>query len=540
MLKPLRSVLLISVLAFRADPWRAVALAVLNVVDAAAVASWPLWLKLLADAAVSNNMSLALWAGVGGAVAISATSVVALTALNIEILLQERTTLVLDERLARYSLEVPGLEHHEHPEYKDKFALVIQERGLLAQSLTSIRAVLQIIVRASVTLGLLASVDPSLVLILVFAIVPTLVGPRAERIRQRAMEATAEPLRKADHILQTATRAETAKELLTLRLGPEFVKRHRRIWADVDRARTRAGLQALGLNLVGWTAMALGYGIAITVAVWRATQGEATAGDVLMALGLAAMINGILAGSLGVFSWFLSALRAVNRLLWLGDFATDARSGGGTRPAPERLERGLEVHDVSFRYPGTERDVLSNVSLDLPAGVTVAIVGENGAGKTTLVKLLCKFYNPTSGRIDADGTDLSELAVDGWRARMSAGFQDFAQFELVVRETVGVGDLAAIESVPAVEAAINRAGAEDVPPKLPTGLETQLGRQWEGGVDLSVGQWQKLALGRALMRERPLLLVLDEPTASLDAETSINYSLAMPTRPAALRRRRAR
>ena len=163
MLKPLRSVLLISVLAFRADPWRAVALAVLNVVDAAAVASWPLWLKLLADAAVSNNMSLALWAGVGGAVAISATSVVALTALNIEILLQERTTLVLDERLARYSLEVPGLEHHEHPEYKDKFALVIQERGLFAQSLTSIRAVLQIIVRASVTLGLLASVDPSLV-----------------------------------------------------------------------------------------------------------------------------------------------------------------------------------------------------------------------------------------------------------------------------------------------------------------------------------------------------------------------------------------
>ena len=128
---------------------------------------------------------------------------------------------MLDERLARYSLEVPGLEHHEHPEYKDKFALVIQERGLLAQSLTSIRAVLQIIVRASVTLGLLASVDPSLVLILVFAIVPTLVGPRAERIRQRAMEATAEPLRKADHILQTATRAETAKELLTLRLGPE-------------------------------------------------------------------------------------------------------------------------------------------------------------------------------------------------------------------------------------------------------------------------------------------------------------------------------
>jgi ATP-binding cassette subfamily B protein len=149
----------------------------------------------------------------------------------------------------------------------------------------------------------------------------------------------------------------------------------------------------------------------------------------------------------------------------------------------------------------------------------VALVGENGAGKTTLVKLLCRLYRPTRGRILVDGADLARMPADGWRARLAGAFQDFFRFELKARHSVGVGDVPHLDDVPVVEAAVERAGAGDVAGQLPAGLETQLGPTWPAGVELSFGQWQKLALARGFMRERPLVLVLDEPTAALDAET---------------------
>jgi ATP-binding cassette, subfamily B, bacterial len=149
----------------------------------------------------------------------------------------------------------------------------------------------------------------------------------------------------------------------------------------------------------------------------------------------------------------------------------------------------------------------------------VAIVGENGAGKSTLVKLLCQLYQPTSGRILVDGVDLSRMPPELWRSRASGAFQDFFRFEFKAHETVGLGDLPKIDDRPAVTAAVDRAGAIDVVENLVAGLETQLGPTWPEGVELSFGQWQKLALARGFMRERPLLLVLDEPTAALDAES---------------------
>jgi ATP-binding cassette subfamily B protein len=183
------------------------------------------------------------------------------------------------------------------------------------------------------------------------------------------------------------------------------------------------------------------------------------------------------------------------------------------------LSEGIRFEHVSFAYPGTERLVLDDVNLHLKPGSVVALVGENGAGKTTLVKLLCRLYPPTSGRIPIDGADLARMAPDAWRARLSGAFQDFFRFEFRARHTVGVGDLPRLDDAPAVTAAVDRAGASDVVEKLAAGLETQLGPTWPDGVEISFGQWQKLALARGFMRERPLLLVLDEPTAALDAET---------------------
>jgi ATP-binding cassette, subfamily B, bacterial len=159
------------------------------------------------------------------------------------------------------------------------------------------------------------------------------------------------------------------------------------------------------------------------------------------------------------------------------------------------------------------------VTLTLPAGATVAIVGDNGAGKTTLVNLLAGLCHPTAGRILVDGTDLAELDPETWRQRVSAGFQDHARFEFSAQRAVGLGRLAELDDAAAATAALRRAGAGELPERLPAGLQTQLGPGWPAGVDLSGGQWQKLAVARAMMRPDPLLLLLDEPTAAIDAET---------------------
>ncbi|MFD0592055.1 ATP-binding cassette domain-containing protein [Catellatospora coxensis] len=170
---------------------------------------------------------------------------------------------------------------------------------------------------------------------------------------------------------------------------------------------------------------------------------------------------------------------------------------------------------MSFAYHGTGRQVLHGVDVTIPAGARVA-VGENGAGKSTLVKLLCGFYQPTSGQILVDGVDLAAVSPQRWRERISAGFQDFARYELAVRRNVGLGDLPHVDSEPHVRDALDRAQAAGVVDGLPDGLDTQLGRSWTDGQELSGGQWQRLALGRAMMRGEPLLLVLDEPASALD------------------------
>lgn len=177
----------------------------------------------------------------------------------------------------------------------------------------------------------------------------------------------------------------------------------------------------------------------------------------------------------------------------------------------------LEIAGISKRYPGVQ--ALDAVSFDLRAGEVHGLLGENGAGKSTLVKLLAKMYEPTSGAILVDGQPLTHMPADGWRARLAGAFQDFFRFEFLARRTVGVGDVPRLDDDPAVRTAVDRAGASDVVSGLAAGLDTQLGPTWPGGVEVSFGQWQKLALARGFMRDGPLLLILDEPTAALDAET---------------------
>ncbi|HJV09582.1 MAG TPA: ABC transporter ATP-binding protein, partial [Acidimicrobiales bacterium] len=281
-------------------------------------------------------------------------------------------------------------------------------------------------------------------------------------------------------------------------------------WDERAEVIARAQLRASLLQAAGWATFAVGYAAAIVWVVLRALDGDATAGDVLLVVVLAAQVNGQVGQSVTLLGTSLDAAKAVDRWLWLQDYAASSPAEPPGAPPPRPLREGISLRGVTFRYPGTDIDVLHDVDLDLPAGTSVAIVGENGAGKTTLVKLLCRFYAPTSGTIDVDGVDLQALDVEAWRAQLAGGFQDFARLELLLRESVGVGDLPRIDDAGAVGDALDRAGglAEDV--------ETQLGRQFDGA-ELSTGQWQKVAVARALLREAPTLLLLDEPSSGLDA-----------------------
>jgi len=205
---------------------------------------------------------------------------------------------------------------------------------------------------------------------------------------------------------------------------------------------------------------------------------------------------------------------------------------------PVRLTRGIELRGVEFRYPttstreagaqalggggrGREKPVLEDVSFTIAPGQAVALVGENGAGKTTLVKLLSRLYDPTAGSVLVDGIDLRELDLDEWRRRIAVVFQDFVEYAMPARENIGVGWLTSIENTDVVRAAAERAGADSLIARLPEQYETMLGRQFRSigtdGVSLSGGEWQRIALARAFMREGAQLLILDEPTAALDA-----------------------
>ena len=504
----------------RAAPWPAVIFLLSAVIMALEGLVVPVGLKLLADAAVALNLR----DGLVAALIIAATMGIAVVNLQFYVTLLftvvERAGALIDKRLMELTAGIAGLEHHELPDFLDEMAILRERRADLAWMTNAAAGMLRIVIQLVGSAILLAGLHPLLLLLPLFGAGSTLAEQRSLALQRRVDQVTAERVRLREQLFGIATSAEAGKEVRIFGLRDELLTRHRAAHEAQMRERERADWQSAVLQAAGSCCFTIGYIGAIGLVLVRAIQGLATAGDVLLAISLAAQMNGVVSQAIGYGSGFVWSLSAARRYLWLADYAQRQRGViGKPAPVPARLTRGITIQDLTFRYPGTETPVLRDVSLELPAGGVIALVGENGAGKTTLVKLLSRFYEPDAGRIAADGIDLRRFEVDKWRPRLSTGFQDFSRFEFVARETVGVGNLPAIEEVPAVEAALVRAGADDIPGTLPAGLETQLGRDWEGGVDLSGGQWQKLALGRAFMRMDPLLVILDEPTAAIDAQT---------------------
>ena len=281
-------------------------------------------------------------------------------------------------------------------------------------------------------------------------------------------------------------------------------------------------MRALLGTVLGWLAYALGYAGAVVFVSILAVDGQATVGDVVLVISLAGQIQFQLDGAVQLVGDFIRNLRSRRPL----PLAARSRRSSRCTSAADRphhrtiLADAIRLEGVSFRYPGTDVDVLQGVDLMIPAGSAVAIVGVNGAGKTTLAKLLAGFYEPTQGRITVDGVDLRDLDLDAWRGRMSACFQDFVHFEYLARESVGLGDLPRIDDERVRERSARASERRGTSSRCcRTAWGPCSGRSYDDGVELSTGQWQKVALGRAMMREEPLLLLLDEPTASLDAYT---------------------
>jgi ATP-binding cassette subfamily B protein len=475
-----------------------------------------LWLKLLADGLVDGNGARARAAIVGLAASAVATWILTLTSDRTQRRFRDRLTIALESHVARLQATVGTVEHHERPEYLDRLAVLRDQVFVLDHMYMSLFATCGWILRLGVTLALLVSVHPALALLALFAL-PTVITSTWRPGVERAMEERAAPSsRLARHLFETATTAPPAKEVRVTGIGEQLVRQRRDAWERGFGPLARARWVSAAWHAFAWAAFGGAYvaGIAFV-----STVGGATPGDVLLVLAAGARLSAYVGATAGEIGFLRGVwLDGSRRLAWLEDYAA-ALEGEAHTPVPDRLERGIRFEGVSFAYPGTERLVLDQVDLTLEAGSVVAIVGENGAGKTTLVKLLCGMYRPTRGRILADGVDLALMRHVDWRERLSGAFQDFFRFELVARQSVGLGDVPRIDDPPSVLAAVERAGAGDVIARLPSGLDTQLGPSWNEGVELSFGQWQKLALARGFMRERPHVLVLDEPTAALDAET---------------------
>jgi ATP-binding cassette, subfamily B, bacterial len=475
-----------------------------------------LWLAWLGEGVVQQRPRLVLGAAVCMAVSTAATWFLITISTRVQRRFRDKVTISLEAHVARLQASIVSVAHQERPEYLDRLSMLRNQVFVLDHMYMSLFTTLGWLLRLAVTLALLAWVHPALLLLGVFALPTAIASFWRPEVERKAQERGAQAERLSRHLFNVATTAAPGKEVRVIGIGDQIQRDRRTAWerwyAPIARARWGTALW----NSLAWAIFGGAYAGAVIFVTWVI---HAAAAQILLVLaagaGLAAYVRAA-AGEIGFLRGFWAD--GSRRLAWLEDYAAK-EAAAGELPAPARLNSGIRFDHVSFAYPGTKRLVLEDISLALPPGAVVAIVGENGAGKTTLVKLLAKMYEPISGAILIDGVPLSRIAAGDWRARMAGAFQDFFRFEFRARHTIGLGDLGRLEDEPAVLTAVSRAGAADVMAHLKLGLETQLGPTWPSGADLSFGQWQKLALARGFMRDEVLVLVLDEPTAAIDAET---------------------
>lgn len=483
-----------------------------------------LWVaKLIIDAVVNRSGLLWQWVGVELALAILSDILGRANALG-DSLLADRFTNRISIRLMRHAAKL-DLVSFEDPVFYDKLERARRQTTGRVTLLASLLNVAQDTVSLiSLSAGLIVF-SPWLLLLLALAVIPSFLGEtHFTALAYSVLYKWTPQRRELDYLRMLGASTGSAKEIKIFGLGDYLADRYRSVSDRVFQenklvAIKRATVGSL-LNLISTG----GYYGAYVVILMRTVSGE-------LSLGTLTFLTGAFARSRMFIEKILSGFNDVSeQALFLRDLfeffemEPRIRSLPGALLAPRPIRVGFEFQNVTFRYAGAERDVLTGVSFRLEPGEKLALIGANGAGKTTLVKLLARLYEPTGGRILLDGVDLREYSVEDLRGEIGVIFQDYMRYDMRIKENIGFGKIEDLDSDNLIHDAARKSQATETINRLPAKFEQIVGRRFEGGVDLSGGEWQKIALARAYMRDAQLL-ILDEPTATLDARAEYEVFL---------------
>jgi ATP-binding cassette, subfamily B, bacterial len=434
----------------------------------------------------------------------------------VDSLLGDRFTNQVSLKLMAHATAL-DLVSFEDPVFYDKMERARRQTTSRLGTLASLATMAQQLLTLASLLSAVIFFDPWLLLLLVGGTIPVFLGETRFAMLNYSMLYRYTPERRElDYLRFLGAGNESAKEVKIFGLGKYLAERSRtlfeRFYAENRHLAIRRALHGSLLNL----APAGAYYLAYVLILLRALAGQMTVGGLTLVTGAFArsrsIMESVVAGLVGISEQALF----IKDLFDFLETTPQISSKPDALPAPRPVRRGFEFQHVSFAYPGSPDPVLSDLNFTFDAGERIALVGENGAGKTTLVKLLARLYDPTAGRILLDGIDLRDYDVEDLRREVGVIFQDYMRYDVLAAENIGFGRVDALEDEERILRSAEKSLAAEVIAGLPKTYRQMLGRRFEGGVDLSMGQWQKIALARAYMRDAQIL-ILDEPTASLDA-----------------------
>ncbi|WP_313915146.1 ABC transporter ATP-binding protein [Tahibacter sp.] len=431
-------------------------------------------------------------------------------------LLSELFTNATSVRLMEHAATL-DLEDFEDPDLQDKLDRARRQTmgrmNLMSQLFDQVQDAITVV---SFGIGLLVYA-PWLILLLAVALVPAFIGEAHFNALGYSLNYAWTPERRQlEYVRQMGASVETAKEVKIFNLHKYLIARYRDLASRLFEAN-----RALARRRAFWGTLlaalgTLGYYVAYAYIAWRTIKGDFSIGDLTFLAGSFRRLRQLLEGLLVGFSQVAGQALYLDDLFSFFEIKPEIASPANPQAVPQPIRQGFVFDNVGFRYPDAQRWALRGLSFELHAGEVLALVGENGAGKTTLVKLLARLYDPDEGRILLDGIDLRDYDIDALRASIGVIFQDFVRYHLTAGENIGVGQIDAMHDRERVREAARRALADQVIDALPDGYDQLIGRRFKNGVDLSGGQWQKIAIARAYMRDAQVM-ILDEPTAALDA-----------------------
>jgi ATP-binding cassette, subfamily B, bacterial len=405
----------------------------------------------------------------------------------------------------------------ENPEFYDKLERARRQTSsrtaLMSQVLQQLQEFITVL-----TLGAgLIAFNPWLILILVIAVIPSFLGESHFNQRSYSLTRSWTPERRElDYLRYIGASDTTAKEVKIFNLSDFLAKRFAELSHQYYLANRKIAVQRAGWGVLLSALGTLAYYGAYVVIALQTISGAITLGTLTFLTGSFARMRGMLQSIMNRFSRITESALYLQDLFDFLELEPSIKTESDSVPFPDTVQRGFTFENVGFRYPGTDKWAIRNLSFQLRPGEKLALVGENGAGKTTLVKLLARLYDPSEGRILIDGVDLRTINLESLRRNIGIIFQDYIRFQLKAKENLAVGNIDQLANLDLIQASAQKSMANEVIDELPERYEQFLGKRFKDGVDLSGGQWQKIALGRAYMRDAQLL-ILDEPTAALDA-----------------------